>query len=113
MVNNCEELIPYDGPEQGSRWTLVFDGASHALGNGTGTVIISPKGYHMLFTTRIYFDCTNNMDKYEACLMGIKVAIDMKIKFLDIYWNSALVISQIKGERYMKHPNLILIRSMY
>ena len=26
MVNNCEELRPYDEPEQGSRWTLVFDG---------------------------------------------------------------------------------------
>ena len=26
MVNNCEEFRPYDGPEQGSRWSLVFDG---------------------------------------------------------------------------------------
>ena len=27
MVNNCEEFRPYDRLEQGSRWTLVFDGA--------------------------------------------------------------------------------------
>lgn len=33
----------YDGPEQGSRWTMVFDGASNALGNGVGVVIISPE----------------------------------------------------------------------
>ena len=34
MVNNCEELRPYDESEQGSRWTLVFYEASNALGNG-------------------------------------------------------------------------------
>ena len=42
MVNDCEEFRPYDGPEQGSRWTLVFDGASNALGNSIDTVLISP-----------------------------------------------------------------------
>ena len=42
MVNNYEEFRPYDGPEQGSRWTLLFDGASNALGNGIGVVLISP-----------------------------------------------------------------------
>ena len=42
MVNDFEELRPYDGPEQGSGWTLVSDGASNALGNGIGVVIISP-----------------------------------------------------------------------
>ena len=44
MVNNCEELRPYDGPEQGSRWTLVFDEASNPLGNGIGDVIIFREG---------------------------------------------------------------------
>ena len=61
MVNNCEELRPYDGPEQGSRWTLVFDGASNALSNGIGAVIISPEGCHTPFTARLFFNCTNNM----------------------------------------------------
>ena len=26
MVNNYDEFRPYDGPEKGSWWTLVFDG---------------------------------------------------------------------------------------
>ena len=58
MLNNCEELRPYDGPEQGSRWTLVFDGASNALGNGIGDVIISPEGCHTPFTARLHFNYT-------------------------------------------------------
>ena len=36
MVNNYEESRPYDRPEQGSRWTLIFYGASNALDNGIG-----------------------------------------------------------------------------
>ena len=81
MVNNCEELIPYDGPEQGSRWILIFDGASNALGNGIGVILISPEGCHTPFTARLYFNCTNNMAKYEACIFGLKAAIDLGIKF--------------------------------
>ena len=55
MVNNCEEFRQYDGPEQGSRWTMVFDGASNALGNRIGVVIISLKGFHTPFTARLFF----------------------------------------------------------
>ena len=73
-------------------------------------VILSPKGYHTPFTSRLFFDCTNNMDEYEACIMGIRAAIDLKIKFLNVYGDSSLVISQIKGEWDTKHPNLIPYR---
>ena len=34
LVTDCAKPGPYDRPEQGSRWTMVFDGASNALGNG-------------------------------------------------------------------------------
>ena len=107
MVNNCEEFRPYDEPEQGSRWTLVFDGASNALDNGIGVVIISPEGCHTTFTARICFNCTNNMAEYEACIMGLKAAIDLGIKSLSVFGDSSLVISHIKGEWDMNHPNLI------
>ena len=60
---------PNEGPEEGSRWSMNFDGASNALGNGIGAVIISPEGYHTPFTARLCFSCTNNMAEYEACIM--------------------------------------------
>ena len=86
---------------------MVFDGASNALGNGTGIMIISPKGCHTPFTTKLCFNCTNNMAEDEACIMGLKAAINLRIKFLSVFGDSALVISQIKGEWDTKHPNLI------
>ena len=61
LITDCEEPRPYEGPEPGSRWIVVFDGASNALGNGIGVVIISPQGCHTPFTVRLWFDCTNNM----------------------------------------------------
>ena len=90
LVTDYEEPGPYKGPEPGSQWTIVFYGASNALGNGIGVVIVSPKGYHKPFTARLCFDCTNNTAEYEACIMGIKAVIDMRIKFLNVFGDSAL-----------------------
>ncbi|XP_050890036.1 uncharacterized protein LOC127095376 [Lathyrus oleraceus] len=98
---------PDEGPEPGSRWTLVFDGASNALGNGVGSAITSPTGFHIPFTARICFDCTNNMAKYEAYIYGIEVAIDLIIEYIKVYEDSALVINQINGDWQTRHPNLI------
>ena len=77
---------------------MVFDGACNALGNGIGDVIISPRGFHLPFTARLCFNCTNNMAEYKACIMGIKAAIDLRVKFLSVYGDSNMVISHIKGE---------------
>ena len=93
LVVHCEEPGPYEGPELGSRWTMVFDGASNALSNKISVVIISPKGCHTMFTARLCFYCTNNMVEYEACIMGIRAPIDLRIKFLNVYEDSSLVIS--------------------
>ena len=106
-LDNIESDGPYDGPEKGSRWTLYFDGASNALGNDIGAVLISPEGCHTPFTARLCFSCTNNMAEYEACIFGLKTAIDLGIKSLVVFGDSTLVISQIKGEWDTKHPNLI------
>ena len=43
LVIDYEELGPYEGPEVGFRWTMVFDEASNTLGNEIGVVIISPR----------------------------------------------------------------------
>ncbi|XP_050875929.1 uncharacterized protein LOC127079590 [Lathyrus oleraceus] len=76
------EVSPKEGPEPGSRWTLVVDGASNARGHGIGVVITSPTGFHLPFTARLFFYCTNNMAEYEACIYGLEAAINLRIKIL-------------------------------
>ena len=47
------------------------------------------------------------MAEYEECILGLRASIDLRIKFLSVFGDSSLVISQIKGEWDTKHPNLI------
>jgi len=49
-------------------------------------------------TVRLCFDCINNIEKYEACVMGIQAAIELKIEPLNVNGHSTLVIHQVKGE---------------
>ncbi|XP_058763854.1 uncharacterized protein LOC131637289 [Vicia villosa] len=110
VIKDCEAPGPNEGPELGARWTLMFDGASNALGHGVGAVLTSPENFHRPYTARLCFDCTNNVAEYEACILGLEAAVDLRIKFLDVYGDSALVIYQVKGEWDTKHPKLIPYR---
>lgn len=47
------------------------------------------------------------MAEYEACILGLEAAIDLRIKILEVYGESALVIYQIREEWETRHPNLI------
>ncbi|XP_016721118.1 uncharacterized protein [Gossypium hirsutum] len=101
-IANSEE----DSQENHS-WRMNFDGASNALGNGIGAILVSPNGDHHPFTSKLDFDYTNNMAEYEACIMGIRAAIEQKIKTLEVYGDSTLVIYQLKGEWETRDPKLI------
>ena len=41
---------------------------------------------------------TNNIVEYKACALGIRAAIDVGVRLLVVYEDSALVIHQLKGE---------------
>ncbi|MCH79882.1 protein NYNRIN-like, partial [Trifolium medium] len=59
-------------------------------------VLISPRDTYTPFTARLLFDCTNNIAEYEACIMGLQADIELRIKILEVYGDSALVIYQEK-----------------
>ncbi|XP_012477782.1 uncharacterized protein LOC105793416 [Gossypium raimondii] len=111
-----EDLMCIAAMEENSQecysWRLNFDGASNAVGNGIGAVLVSPNGDHYPFTCKLDFDCTNNMAEYEACIMGNRVAIERRIKVLEVYGDSALVIYQLKGEWETRDPKLISYRKL-
>ncbi|XP_012442223.1 uncharacterized protein LOC105767262 [Gossypium raimondii] len=99
-------------PHENHPWKLSFDGASNAKGNGIGAVLVSPSGDHYPFTSKLDFDCTNNVAEYEACIMGIRAAIEWEIKVLEVYGDSALVIYQLKGEWKTRDPKLVRYRKL-
>ncbi len=50
---------------------------------------------------------TNNVAEYTALIEGLKKALDMGVKELEIYSDSLLVVKQIKGEYRVKKPHLM------
>ncbi|XP_058784073.1 uncharacterized protein LOC131658839 [Vicia villosa] len=101
-----------EGPELGAIWTLAFYGASNALGHGIREVLTSPDNRHLPFTARLCFDCTNNISGYEACILGLEAAIDLRIKLLKVYGDSALVIHQVNKEWDTRDAKIIPYRDL-
>jgi ribonuclease HI len=64
-------------------------------GAGAGLLFVSPLGEHMRYTVRLHFPASNNMAEYEAILCGLKIAIEIGVKRLDMQGDSQLVIDQV------------------
>ncbi|XP_070008447.1 uncharacterized protein [Nicotiana sylvestris] len=87
-VNSIEEVVPDDNPVS----KMYFDGASNIKGVGIGAILISPIGHHYPAMVRLRFVCTNNMAQYEACIMGLKMAIDLDVHELLVMEDFDLLI---------------------
>ncbi|XP_030461335.1 uncharacterized protein LOC115681508 [Syzygium oleosum] len=80
------------------KWTMYFDGVVNLAGSGTGAVLISPTGQHHLVAAKLVFPCTNNISEYEACILGLQLAVNMKVRKLQVYGDSALIILQTENQ---------------
>ena len=57
-----------------------------------GLLFISPLGEHMRYVIRLHFPASNNMAEYVALLGGLRVAVELGIKRLDIRGDSQLIV---------------------
>ena len=105
-----EDLVEH-GEETGvpstPKWRMYFDGAANVNGCGIGAVLISPEGDQFPTSARLEFPYTNNIAEYEACIMGLNMAIDMGVEKLEAYGDSSLIIFQTQGKYKTKDPKLI------
>ena len=66
-------------------WKMYFYGATNQNGSGIGVLLISPKAVHIPFSGRLNFPSTNNATEYEACIMGLRVALGLGVRELEVY----------------------------
>ena len=85
---------------------MYFDGSVMKTGAGAGLLFISPLGEHMRYVIRLHFAASNNMVEYEALLSGLRIAIELGIKRLDVCGDSQLVIDQIMKESSCHDPKM-------
>ena len=75
-------------------WRLQVDGGSR--GNpgpaGAGAVLFDPAGEKKGEVSRYLGETTNNVAEYQALLLGLKMALDLGVKNLEIFADSQLVV---------------------
>ena len=77
---------------------MYFDGSLTKKGASVGLVFISPLEVRMRYMVRIHFPASNNVAEYEALINGLRVAIELGIRWLDVQGDSQLVINQVMKE---------------
>ena len=127
----AEHPIPADSPlacefpdeeimhvEEGKKgWEMYFDGASSIrptkgkqipkIRAGIGLVFVTPEGGIVQYSFAMTEPCTNNEAEYEALITGLELALKLKIKKLQVYGDSQLIISKVLGEYRVLKPELI------
>ena len=71
---------------------MYFDGASTQNASGAGVVLISPSKENIHLSYKLDFKTTNNIEKYEALLLGVKAAKEIGIMCMRIFGDADLII---------------------
>jgi ribonuclease HI len=87
-------------------WSMFFDGACSKETVGAGVVFISPSKETTHLSFKLDYRVTNNIPEYEAFLLGLNVAKEMKIKRLQAYGDVDLIIQQVNKSFQDKHVRL-------
>ena len=69
-------------------WTMYFDGSLMKKGADTELVFVSPLGVRMRYMVWLHFPSSNNTTEYEALINGLRIAIELGIRRLDIRGDS-------------------------
>ena len=81
-----------DEMEGNKTWVVHVDGSSMLHVGGIGVVLKSPEADKLRHKVRLQYQTTNNKDKYEALLKGIKLAKSLGAELVLVQGDSQLVI---------------------
>jgi ribonuclease HI len=102
-----EDILLIGEEEKKIDWrTMYFDGAVNVYENRADTIIISPNKKYYSISVKLQFEYTHNTTEYEACMLGLEAALELRIRKIDVYSDSMLIIYQVKGEGQTKEEKL-------
>jgi ribonuclease HI len=91
---------------QAELWTMYFDGSLMKTGAGAGLLFISPLRVHMRYIIRLHFPASNNVAEYEALVTGLRIAIELGVRHLDVRGDSQLMIDQVMKSSSCRDPKM-------
>jgi ribonuclease HI len=88
-------------------WKIFFDGATRQNRAGAGVIFIIPEGEVLPFSFSLTECCSNNMAEYQALILGLEMAVNIKMSRLKVFGDSQLVIRQLLSLYEVKKPEFI------
>ncbi|KAG9453424.1 hypothetical protein H6P81_006328 [Aristolochia fimbriata] len=86
---------------------MYFDGTARRNGAGAGVLFVSSRKDLLPYLFVLTQNCSNNESEYQDILLGLGMAVEMKLPQQNIYGNSALGIKQLTGEFEVKKLELV------
>jgi len=65
-------------------WTLYFVSSKTHDGSTVGCILSYPHKKRYILSCHLEFECMNNIVEYEALILGLKKAIDLKVELLKV-----------------------------
>ncbi|XP_070004310.1 uncharacterized protein [Nicotiana sylvestris] len=87
-------------------WKMYFDGAAHHGGAGAGVVFVTSQGKVLPYFFTLMQLCSNNVAEYQAPILRLEMAVEMKRLQLQVFGDSQLVVNQLLGNYEVKKPKL-------
>lgn len=100
-------LTPESDERVNTQWTLFVDSSSNGKGSGARVTLEGPGDLILEQYPRFEFQTSNNQAEYEALIVGLKLAIEVKIESLLIRKDLQVVVSQVQWVFRVKEPHLI------
>jgi ribonuclease HI len=107
-ITSCE-----NPPPNTSIWKMFFDGTSSRVSVGDGVVFISPTQETISLSYKLESEEINNVEEYEALVLGLRAAKDIKIEEIPVFGYAKLIIHQVRNRYQSKHPRLRAYRNEF
>jgi ribonuclease HI len=66
------------------KWAIYVDGSSTKMNGGVGIFLITPDKEELSSSVRLEFKTTNNEAEYEAIIAGLRMALELGAKFVEV-----------------------------
>ncbi|XP_042484524.1 uncharacterized protein LOC122064815 [Macadamia integrifolia] len=93
-----EEIMVVEERNSVNTWQLYFDGVATQRGYGVGLLFITLDELYLPSSFRLDFPCTNNIAEYEACAIGLEIALTIGVKKIQVFGDSSIVICETQGK---------------
>ena len=100
FTNPCIQLTNHN------LWTMYFDISRNTHGVDVGYLLIDPCGNRTYFSCHLESKCTNSDVECESLIQGFKKEIDLKVKSIEVFGDSRLVIKHVRNSMSRTFYNL-------